>query len=166
MTEAQSSERRPYREGVGIVLLDSRGHAFVAQRNDTPEPAWQFPQGGIDAGETPLIAALREMKEEIGTGKAELLAETAEWIAYDLPADLAERFWGGRYRGQRQKWFAFRFLGTDADIDIATEHPEFSAWRWMPLPDIPPLIVPFKRSLYDAVVAEFLPVAERMGGRG
>lgn len=151
-------EDRPYRPGVGIVLLNRDGLAFVARRLDSPEPAWQFPQGGIDQGESPRIAVLRELEEEIGTNKAEILAETAGWIAYDLPRDMADRCWKGRFRGQTQKWFAARFTGTDSDIDIHTRHPEFSHWRWMELAAVPALIVPFKRDLYNSVVAEFLPL--------
>jgi putative (di)nucleoside polyphosphate hydrolase len=149
-------EKRPYRPGVGIMLLNPRGEALVAQRIDMPrEAAWQMPQGGIDRGESPLAAAWREMREEIGTDRAELLAESRDWLAYDLPRELADRVWKGRYRGQRQKWFAFRFKGPDGDIDIATSSPEFSAWRWAPLAELPALIVPFKRRLYAALVAEF-----------
>jgi len=159
MSKRLPLDSRPYRLGVGIVLLGTAGHAFVARRIDTPGNAWQFPQGGIDEGEQPLQAALREMKEEIGTDRADLIGETADWLAYDLPAEIADQAWKGRYRGQRQKWFLFRFKGSDGDIDINTEHPEFCEWRWMPLADIPPLIVPFKRALYDRVVAEFLPLA-------
>ena len=161
MTTLQPFDLRPYRRGTGIVLLNGQGDAFVARRIDTGEAAWQFPQGGIDDGETPLEAARREMLEEIGTDRAELLAESTGWIAYDLPGDLADRVWHGRFRGQRQKWFAFRFLGTDADINIATAHPEFCEWRWMALAEVPALIVPFKRSLYDQVVAEFAPLTGR-----
>ena len=159
MSKRVPLELRPYRLGVGIVLLNAQSHAFVARRLDTPGNAWQFPQGGIDEGEQPLVAALREMKEEIGTDRAEFLAESADWLTYDLPTEIADQAWKGRYRGQRQKWFLFRFQGNDAEIDINTEHPEFCEWRWMPLSDIPPLIVPFKRALYDLVVAEFLPLA-------
>lgn len=143
-----------YRPGVGIVLLDRRGHAFVGRRLDTPD-AWQMPQGGIDAGETPLEAARRELIEEVGTDRAELLAESRGWLSYDLPPEIAARIWGGRYRGQTQKWFAFRFTGRDADIDVRTAHPEFDAWRWVPAGELPRLIVPFKRPLYRAVAAEF-----------
>jgi putative (di)nucleoside polyphosphate hydrolase len=159
-------ELRPWRLGVGIVLLNARGEAFVGHRADTPGPAWQFPQGGIDDGETPRIAALREMKEEVGTDNAEYLAETADWIAYDLPQDLADRVWRGRYRGQKQKWFAFRFLGTDSDIRLDAHVREFDDWRWMKLAEVPATIVAFKRPLYDQVVAELLPVAERLARGG
>jgi putative (di)nucleoside polyphosphate hydrolase len=151
---------RPYRKGVGVVLLNADGLAFAARRIDTEQPAWQFPQGGIDAGESPRQAALRELEEEIGTAKAEIVAETADWLGYDLPREVADHCWKGRFRGQKQKWFAARFTGTDADIDIDTDHPEFSEWQWMPLDQVPALIVPFKRALYDRVVAEFLPLAK------
>ena len=154
-------ETRPYRPGTGIVLLNREGLAFVARRIDTPGNAWQFPQGGIDPGETPIQAAWREMKEEIGTDHAELLGESADWHSYDLPADIADRSWKGRFRGQRQKWFLFRFLGADAEIDIATEHPEFCEWRWMDLAEVPALIIGFKRALYQAVVGEFQAMIRR-----
>lgn len=148
-------DQRPYRQGVGLVLFNKDGLVFTARRIDTKEPAWQFPQGGIDSGETPVQAALRELEEEIGTNKAEIIAESRSWISYDLPADLADVVWKGRFRGQQQKWFALRFLGEDSDIDIDTEHPEFSEWRWMRLDEVPAVIVPFKRALYDQVVEEF-----------
>jgi len=143
-----------YRPGVGIMLLNHAGDVFVARRIDMKEEAWQMPQGGIDPGEAPRAAALRELKEEIGTDKAVILGESAGWLYYDLPAELHGRVWGGRYRGQRQKWFAMRFTGTDADIDLATEHPEFNAWRWVAPPRLPELIIPFKRQLYCEVLAE------------
>jgi putative (di)nucleoside polyphosphate hydrolase len=152
-------EALPYRPGVGIMLLNGEGAVFVAQRIDMPSDAWQMPQGGIDKGETPIDAAWREMKEEIGTDRAQLLAESREWLSYDLPRDLAGRLWRGRFRGQRQKWFAFRFTGEDRDIDIAgTDHPEFSTWRWAPMAELPSLIVPFKRLLYRQLVEEFQPL--------
>ena len=145
----------PYRPCVGIMLLNARGRVFVAQRIDMPSEAWQMPQGGIDKGESPLDAARRELKEETGVDRIELIAESQDWYAYDLPADLAPKLWRGRFRGQTQKWFVFRFLGRDADIDIATETPEFSAWKWAEMADLPALIVPFKRALYSRLVEEF-----------
>ena len=149
----------PYRPGIGIMLLNDEGSVFVAQRIDMPSDAWQMPQGGIDKGETPLEAAWREMLEEIGTNRAELLAESRDWLTYDLPRDLATRLWRGRFRGQRQKWFAFHFTGTDRDIDITShDHPEFSNWRWAPMLELPALIVPFKRQLYQQLVDEFRPL--------
>jgi putative (di)nucleoside polyphosphate hydrolase len=153
MSEAEIA-KLPYRPGVGIVLLNQRDQVFVAQRIDNPGPAWQMPQGGIDKGEEPLAAAWREMKEEIGTDRARYVGETRDWLQYDLPVELVPQIWKGRYRGQRQKWFAFRFLGQDTDIDIETEHPEFSSWRWAELDELPGLIVPFKRRLYEDLVAE------------
>lgn len=147
---------RPYRSGVGIVLFNADGQVFVGKRKDTAEPAWQFPQGGIDGEEDPLDAAWREMAEEIGTNKAQLIGQASDWIRYDLPAELADKSWGGKYRGQQQLWFAFRFVGTDADIDLETFTPEFSTWKWMELAEVPNHIVSFKRPLYDQVVAQFL----------
>ncbi|MFD2264752.1 RNA pyrophosphohydrolase [Lacibacterium aquatile] len=146
----------PYRLGVGIILMNAEGLIFVAERIDTPG-AWQMPQGGIDAGEDPLPAAFRELEEETGTSKAELLVESRGWLAYDLPEEIRGKVWKGRYRGQKQKWFLFRFTGSDSDIDIATEHPEFSAWKWAPPHLLPEMIVGFKQDLYRQVVAEFLP---------
>lgn len=156
---------RPYRPCVGIMLLNREGLVLVAQRRDMKSDAWQMPQGGIDKGEAPIDAAWREMREEIGTDKATLLAESADWLHYDLPPDLAGRLWGGRYRGQRQKWFAFRFEGDDSDIDIATANPEFTAWKWAPMADLPGLIVPFKQRLYRDIVAEFAYLAADSGAR-
>lgn len=146
----------PYRPAVGIMLLNRLNQVFVARRIDMPmTPAWQMPQGGIDPGETPRQAALRELREEIGTDQAEFLAESRVWLKYDLPAELAGGIWGGRYRGQCQKWFAMRFTGSDRDIDLATEHPEFDAWRWVDPRCLPELIIPFKRQLYLDILAEF-----------
>lgn len=158
------SERRianlPYRQGVGLMLLNDQGLVFVARRIDMAGEAWQMPQGGIARGEAPRDAALRELEEEIGTAKAEIIAESREWLQYDLPPDLRARLWGGKYRGQRQKWFVLRFLGTDADICIATAKPEFGAWKWAPVDELTKVIVPFKRAVYDKVVAEFAHLAQ------
>jgi len=145
----------PYRPGVGIMLLNRENLVFVGRRIDTTSEAWQMPQGGIDEGESPLEAALRELKEETGTDKAELLAESREWLTYDLPEDLIPKLWGGKFRGQRQKWFAMRFTGSDKDINIKTDDPEFNAWQWVAPARVPELIVPFKQKLYRALVDEF-----------
>jgi putative (di)nucleoside polyphosphate hydrolase len=147
----------PYRRGVGVTLLNAEGQVLVAERIDTPG-AWQMPQGGIDGDEDPWTAARRELVEEIGTAKAERLAETG-WLRYELPRDLVGHVWRGRYRGQEQKWFAARFTGTEQDIDLnAHRSPEFSAWRWVRMAELPDLIVPFKRSLYREIVAAFMPL--------
>ncbi|MDX1974847.1 MAG: RNA pyrophosphohydrolase [Rickettsiales bacterium] len=150
----------PYRKGVGIMLLNQQGLVFVARRIDTISEAWQMPQGGIDEGETPLQAAFRELQEETGTTKAIMLSESREWMTYDLPEHLIPVIWNGRYRGQEQKWFAFRFDGSDADINIDTEHPEFCEWKWVPIHSLPDVIVPFKRALYQALVDEFHDLAK------
>lgn len=150
-------ENLPYRPCAGLMVMNREGKIFVARRIDTDLDAWQMPQGGIDDGEDPKTAALREMKEEIGTDKAEIIAESQDWLTYDLPDHLIGKVWKGKYRGQKQKWFLLRFLGDDSDINIATEHPEFDAWQWMALEDVPKYIVPFKRDIYQAVCAEFAP---------
>jgi putative (di)nucleoside polyphosphate hydrolase len=146
-----------YRPAVGIMLVNPADLAFVGRRIDMPAglAAWQMPQGGIDPGETPRDAAFRELKEEVGTDQAEILAETQGWLHYDLPADIVPRPWSGRWRGQRQKWFLMRFTGSDVDIDLATGHPEFDAWEWVEPERLPELIVPFKRQLYCDLLAEF-----------
>lgn len=147
----------PYRPGVGVMLVNMNGLIFVGQRIDNPGPAWQMPQGGVDKGEDPRDAALRELCEETGV-IAELVrieAETPDWLSYDLPLDLVPKIWKGRYRGQRQKWYLARFLGEDAQIDIATEHPEFEAWKWALPAELVDSIVPFKRSLYRDIVTAF-----------
>jgi putative (di)nucleoside polyphosphate hydrolase len=146
----------PYRPCVGAVLFDSSGRVFVGQRRDTDAEAWQLPQGGIDAGEDPEHAVLRELGEEIGTTKAVIVARASRPLRYALPAELVGKAWGGRYGGQEQWWFALRFTGTDADINLtAHRHPEFSAWRWVPIFDLPRLAVAFKRRLYAELVTEF-----------
>lgn len=152
----QAIDRTRYRQCVGIMLVNRLGHVLVARRADMPAtPAWQMPQGGIDWGETPREAALRELEEEIGTRKAEIVAESRGWLAYDFPAEVAGRIWGGRFCGQRQKWFLMRFTGCDADIDLGSRHAEFDAFRWVDAEEVPRLIVAFKRRLYIAVVSEF-----------
>ncbi len=152
-----------YRRNVGIMLLNREGHAFVGRRLDTAEHAWQMPQGGIDAGEAPAEAALRELEEEVGTARAEILAETAGWLTYDLPPELAGNLWKGKWKGQAQKWFAMRFTGHDRDIRIDTKHPEFCAWRWVPRYELPTLIIPFKRPVYEAVLAVLEPQLQALG---
>ena len=147
---------RPYRKGVGIMLLNRSGRIFAGQRIDQIAEAWQMPQGGIDAGETPATAALREFAEEVGTGNVEIIAESTEWRPYDLPEAIADKVWNGRYRGQTQRWFAMRFLGEDAEIRVReVVEPEFDAWRWLASDELMQLIVPFKHDLYRSVLAEF-----------
>lgn len=137
------------------MLLNAENKVFVGQRIDTRTEAWQMPQGGIDPGEEPRATALRELAEEIGTDKASFLAESRDWFAYDLPERLVPEIWGGKYRGQSQKWFCMRFEGVDADINLATKEPEFRAWQWLDPHKLPDLIVPFKRELYTKVLEEF-----------
>jgi putative (di)nucleoside polyphosphate hydrolase len=138
------------------MLLNRHGDVFVGRRIDMPAAqGWQMPQGGIDPGETPRQAALRELREEIGTDKAEILAESRSWLRYDLPPEIGGTVWGGRYCGQKQKWFAMCFTGTDGDIDLATEDPEFDCWQWVAPHRLPELIVPFKRQLYVDILEEF-----------
>jgi putative (di)nucleoside polyphosphate hydrolase len=151
----------PYRANVGAVLFDRRGLVFVARRADFPNAegapgGWQLPQGGIDAEENPRAAVLRELAEEVGTDRAEIVGEHPEWLTYDLPPELLGVALGGRYCGQRQRWFALRFLGEDADIRLdADPHPEFDAWRWADLADLPALAVPFKRAIYEVLATSF-----------
>ena len=153
----------PYRPCAGVMLVNRANLVFVGQRLDSSSEAWQMPQGGIDDGENPRDAALRELGEEAGIAPdlAEIIATSATEHFYDLPPQLMGKMWGGRFRGQRQNWFLARFLGSDADINIETDHPEFRAWRWTELESLPELIVPFKRDLYSALVAEFGAVLAR-----
>jgi len=147
----------PYRPCVGVMLLNRDGQVFVGQRLDTTLEAWQMPQGGIDPGEEPLATAIRELGEETGIApdQVELIAEAPGEFRYDLPPELIGKVWKGRYRGQIQRWFLFRFTGTDSDVRIDTAHPEFRSWRWADTADLPSIIVPFKRALYEEVLAAF-----------
>ena len=151
----------PYRPNVGAVLFNREGLILVARRADLPNAegapgGWQLPQGGMDEGEDPRMAVLRELAEEIGTDRAEIIAEHPDWFTYDLPRELIGIALGGRYRGQRQKWFALRFTGVDADIRLDLDpHPEFDAWRWVPLAELPALAVPFKLAIYEALARDF-----------
>ncbi len=160
MTE--SPPELPYRRNVGAVLFNRDGLVLVGRRvahadGVGPPIAWQLPQGGIDEGESPADAVLRELAEEIGTANATILGEHATWLTYDLPADLVGRAFGGRYRGQRQRWFALRFDGTDDEIRLdAHGAPEFDAWRWVKLCDLPGLAVAFKRPIYEVIAREFV----------
>jgi len=153
------SETLPYRPNVGAVLFNRAGSCFVGRRIDMPpghDHVWQFPQGGIDPGETPRDALWRELAEEVGTTNAEILAECADWLTYDLPPHLLATLFGGRFRGQRQLWFALRFLGDDREIDIASSaHAEFSEWRWVALADAPSMAIDFKRPIYERLAVEF-----------
>ncbi|VVT08936.1 RNA pyrophosphohydrolase [Sphingomonas sp. EC-HK361] len=149
----------PYRPCAGVMLLNRDGRVFVGQRIDSTLEAWQMPQGGIEPGEDARDTAIRELGEETGIPAhlVELIAEAPEELLYDLPPELVGKLWKGRYRGQRQRWFLFRFTGEDRDVDIQTAHPEFRAWRWADPRDLPHMIVPFKRALYEQVLAAFDP---------
>jgi putative (di)nucleoside polyphosphate hydrolase len=156
-------EDLPYRPCVGIVLLNREGRAFIGRRIDGPEHTdlthkWQMPQGGVDPGEDTWAAARRELFEETNVRSVEKLGEIPEWLSYDIPREFVGAAWSGRYRGQTQKWYALRFTGNDGEIDIARpggHEPEFAAWRWEPMHNLPGLVVPFKRSVYERVVREF-----------
>jgi putative (di)nucleoside polyphosphate hydrolase len=151
----------PYRPNVGAVLFNRDGLVFVARRADMPNaegPAggWQLPQGGIDEGEDPRTAVLRELEEEIGTRNADVIGEHGDWLTYELPPNLLGIAWRGKFRGQRQRWFALRFRGADSEIRLDLDpHPEFDAWRWAPLAELPALAVSFKRPIYEVLVRSF-----------
>lgn len=150
-------ETLPYRPCVGVMLINDTGHIWSGQRIDSPSPAWQMPQGGIDDGEKPREAAYRELWEETGVTRdlVEFLGKTHGWVTYDLPTELLGKVWKGKYRGQKQKWFLFRYLGTDDQIIIDRDHPEFAAWKWIGSAEMVASIVPFKRAVYEEVVRAF-----------
>ena len=154
---AAALDALPYRPCVGIMLINAQGLIFAAQRIDSRQPAWQMPQGGIDPGENPGLAALRELEEEISVTPDLVapLAETRDWLRYDIPPEMVPNIWGGKFRGQKQRWFLMRYLGRDDQIDLATSHPEFSEWRWIAADDMLAAIVPFKREIYQQVISEF-----------
>jgi putative (di)nucleoside polyphosphate hydrolase len=166
--EPMASDLTAYRPCVGIMVLNREGRVWIGRRCDAPaEPEgpgtwWQMPQGGIDASEDPAAAALRELDEETGIRSVAMLAESAAWYTYDLPPNLRPRAWGGRYRGQKQKWFAARFTGSDEEVALMRlgHKPEFDAWRWAKLDELIDLVVPFKREVYAQVLAEFASLAE------
>jgi putative (di)nucleoside polyphosphate hydrolase len=164
MPRSKDTPDLPYRACVGIMLLNRSGRVFIGRRSDGPEHvdathAWQMPQGGVDPDEDPWRAALRELYEETNVRSVERLGAIEEWLTYDIPSDIIGRAWGGKYRGQKQKWFAMRFTGDEREIDTAHpgggHKPEFLAWRWEPMANLPALVVPFKRKVYEEVVAKF-----------
>ncbi len=154
---ADTTTDLPYRPCVGVMLINAEGLVFAGQRLDNPAPAWQMPQGGIDDGEKPREAAYRELWEETGIPRelVEFIGKTHGWVTYDLPPELLGKVWGGKYRGQKQKWFLLRYLGRDDQVDIATEHPEFSQWCWIAADKMLASIVPFKRAVYEEVIRSF-----------
>ena len=154
---AETTESLPYRPGVGIMLVNADGLVFAGRRIDGPGDAWQMPQGGIDVGESPVDAAFRELEEETGAGRdlVRPLKSLNQWFYYDLPLDLIPSLWDGRFRGQKQKWFLFRFVGTDEQINIATKEPEFCEWRWCTQLELLAKIVPFKTTTYRRVFEAF-----------
>jgi putative (di)nucleoside polyphosphate hydrolase len=159
MSHRLRHEDLPYRPCVGVMLFNREGLVFMGRRIEQTVEGWQMPQGGIDDGETPVEAGFREMEEEIGTRKAELLREHPDWLNYDLPQHLLGVALHGRYRGQSQKWLAMRFLGENKDIDLTKHAPEFAEWKWLAIEALPRMIVPFKRDTYEKVIAAFRDLA-------
>ena len=144
-----------YRRCVGLVVINKDGLVFVGKRIDSNLNAWQMPQGGIENGESPRNAGLRELKEEIGTNNVKLIGEIDNWLNYDIPQKLSSKLWNGKYRGQTQKWLAFQFLGSDDEININTEDPEFKEWKWEEHKNLVNLAVPFKKDIYKKIINEF-----------
>ena len=140
-----------YRSAVGMMVLNNENKIFLGQRADSKDPAWQMPQGGIGPQEDTDQAMLRELQEEIGTRNVEIIVKSKTWYKYDLPPELAKRLWNGKFKGQRQIWYALRFRGRDEDINIHTYHPEFRAWKWVEKEELLELIIPFKQDLYASV---------------
>jgi putative (di)nucleoside polyphosphate hydrolase len=168
----RNASRLLYRPSVGVMLLNARGEAFVGRRADRPGVAegggkwWQMPQGGTDEGEALEAAARRELEEETGVHSARFIAQTRDWLFYDLPSELVGVAWQGRYRGQKQMWFAARFEGDESEIDLSARpghEPEFDAWRWVPVSELPDLVVPFKREVYARILKEFEPILQEAG---
>ena len=147
---------KQYRRCVGMMILNTKNEILVARRLDHPSGYWQMPQGGIDKDEFPAEAVWREMMEEVGTNKAKLLHISSQWLNYDIPQDTLDTLpWGKKYIGQTQKWFVFRFTGKDSDINVGTENPEFSEWKWAKYESLVENIVPFKREIYKKIIEEF-----------
>lgn len=155
----------PFRPGVGMMIIDRHNRVFLGKRVDSKSNCWQMPQGGIDLGETPSKAALREMLEEIGSDKGKIIAESKRWYSYRVPPFLVPRLWDGKYCGQRQKWFLIRFTGEDEDININTSHPEFDEWKWSEMDGLLEEIIPFKLRLYKEVIQEFKPLIIKPTGQ-
>ena len=150
-----------YRPGVGIVLVNQHGKVFAGHRRDGRQPPWQLPQGGLDQGEGPEEAVFRELAEELGTRKGLIVHTLSEWLSYDYPSELASKR-ARKFRGQQHKWFLVRFTGHDHDIDLCTDHPEFSQWRWMHLHEVVEEVAPFKRDVYRQVMTHFGPIIHRL----
>ena len=145
----------PYRVGVGLMILNRSGYVFVAKRVDSKLDFWQMPQGGMLLGETPSEAAMREMKEEIGSNNCSIICESKKWYCYDIPKNMIAKLWHGKYKGQKQKWFLINFEGVDQEIDLNTSNPEFSEWMWVDTDNLVKMTIPFKRKLYYSILEEF-----------